>query len=373
MKAHAEKIVHYLFKVVFFCVIIGGMGKKGNVKRILPAILLCMAILLSACGDKQIVLTTGFGEDEVFRVDGRRCVKAEVMVYLYNLHEQYESAYGSGIWTAGGEGVDLKQNLKQTVLARIAKVKLMNILAERYQVSLSSADVTKAQQAAQMYFSSLSAAELELMGGLTQELTQKMYEEYAVAGMLYDKLTEGVDTEISDDEARVVRLHRIALMRQQTADDGSAVYMDIDELKVKADEIMEKLEAGDDFDTLAYAYNEGGQISVDMVKGVEAPEVESVCFGLAEGEISTPLAMSDGVYIYKCISTYDRQQTEERKRTLANERKKAAFDAMYNEFAAGMEIYLNEDLWNAIELTDISDHGGTDFFEIYERFFVSTQ
>ena len=151
------------------------MRKKATVKRVLLAVLLCLVMLLSACGGKQIVLTTGFGEDEVFRVEGQRCVKAEVMVYLYNLHEQYESAYGSGIWNAGGEGVDLKQNLKQTVLARIAKVKLMNILAERYQVSLSSADITKAQQAAQMYYSSLSAGELELMGGLTQYLTQKMF------------------------------------------------------------------------------------------------------------------------------------------------------------------------------------------------------
>ena len=115
--------------------------------------------------------------------------------------------------------------------------------------------------------------------------------------MLFDKLSEDLNTVISDDEARVVRLHRIALMRQQTAEDGSAVYMDIDELKSKADEIAEKLEAGEDFDTLAYAYNEGGQISVDMVKGVEAPEVESVCFALAEGEIISPLAMSDGVSI----------------------------------------------------------------------------
>ena len=89
-----------------------------------------------------------------------------------------------------------------------------------------------------MYYSSLSAGELELMSGLTLELTQKMYEEYAIADMLYDKLTEGVVTEISDDEARVVRLHRIALMKQKTLDDGTVADTDIEELKTLAAEIM---------------------------------------------------------------------------------------------------------------------------------------
>ena len=134
--------------------------KKQHVKKyILLSVFICMSIILGAC-KKQVVLTTGFWEDEIFRVEDSHCVKAEVMVYLYNLHEQYENSFGSGIWSAGGTGVDLKQNLKQTVLARLAKIKLMNIMAERYQVTLSDADKAKAQQAAGVYYASLTPEEL---------------------------------------------------------------------------------------------------------------------------------------------------------------------------------------------------------------------
>ncbi len=354
---------------VYFYVIIIRVRKRGLKNSIFWMILICVCVLMSGCGNKQIVLTTGFAQDELFRVEETHCSKAEVMVYLYNLHSQYERAYGREIWTAGGEDESLDKDLKQTALARIAKVKLMNILAERYQVVLGSADVMKAQQAADMYFSSLSEAELELFGNLTKELTQKMYEEYAVADKLYDKLTEGVVTEISDDEARVVKLHRIVLLKQKTLDDGSVQEYDADELKLKAEDIIKRLEEGEDFDTIAYSVSDAKEISVDMVKGEEATDVEELCFALAEGEVGAPLVKNDGVYIYKCISTFDRQQIEERKIRLAKQREKEAFDAKYNEFASGMEIYLNEDLWNTIELGSVTGPAETDFFEIYNRFF----
>ena len=365
----SERNLHYLFKVVFFYVIIMRVEKNNIKKRILLTIFMCLCMLMGGCGNKQIIITTGFWEDEIFRVEDSHCVKAEVMVYLYNLHEQYERSFGNGIWNAGGAEVDLKKNLKQTVLARLAKIKLMNIMAGRFQVALGDADKAKAQQAAGMYYSSLSPAELELMNGITEEKLEKMYEEYAVADLLYDKLTESVDTEISDDEARVVRLHQIALLWEKLGDDGVIVRSTEEELNDKAAEIMEHLEAGEDFDTLAYTYNDAAAISVEMVKGVEAPGVENLCFALAEGEVGGPVKGDDGIYIFKCISTYDRQQTDERKVKLANERKKESFDSRYEEFAAGEEIYLNEDLWQSIELEEISDKGNTDFFEIYERFF----
>ncbi len=345
------------------------MRKISIKNRIFFSIFICICLLTGGCGNKQIIITTGFWEDEIFRVEDSHCVKAEVMVYLYNLHEQYERSFGNGIWNAGGAEVDLKKNLKQTVLARLAKIKLMNIMAGRFQVALGDADKAKAQQAAGMYYSSLSPAELELMNGITEEKLEKMYEEYAVADLLYDKLTESVDTEISDDEARVVRLHQIALLWEKLGDDGVIVRSTEEELNDKAAEIMEHLEAGEDFDTLAYTYNDAAAISVEMVKGVEAPGVENLCFALAEGEVGGPVKGDDGIYIFKCISTYDRQQTDERKVKLANERKKESFDSRYEEFAAGEEIYLNEDLWQSIELEEISDKGNTDFFEIYERFF----
>ncbi|MBP5609378.1 MAG: peptidylprolyl isomerase [Lachnospiraceae bacterium] len=349
------------------------MRKRGSINCIILVMLFSLSLLMSACGKKQIVITTGFGEGEVFRVEDFKCTESEVMLYLYNLHSQYERTYGSGIWTAGGAGTDLSENLKQTVLARLAKIKLMNIMAGRYQVVLNGEQKAKAEQAAKMYYASLSPEEIAVLKGISCETVEQMYEEYAVAELLYDTLSAGVNMEISDDEARVVRLHQIVLLRHKTMDDGSVSNNDTEELMRRAGSIIKRIEDGEDFDAIAYAVSDTSVVSVEMAKGIEASEVENMCFNLAEGEVGTPVVTEDGVYIYKCISTYDRQQTEERKRELSKERKKQRFDEKYEEFASGMEIYLNEDLWDTLEAEDIPAVSQTDFFEIYNRFFVSTQ
>ena len=69
-------------------------------KTVLPAVAL-MFCLCACGGDSKIILTTGFMENELFRIDGLSCDKSEYMVYLTNIQDQYESAYGSSIWTAG--------------------------------------------------------------------------------------------------------------------------------------------------------------------------------------------------------------------------------------------------------------------------------
>lgn len=61
--------------------------------------------LLTGCGrfdisNTKVVLTTGFDKDEIFRIETISCTVPEVMVYLTNAQNQYESVYGSEIWGA---------------------------------------------------------------------------------------------------------------------------------------------------------------------------------------------------------------------------------------------------------------------------------
>ena len=67
-------------------------------KRLLSLILIL--ILLSGCAKRktEIVLTTDFEENEVFRIDDSSCMKNEVMVYLVNSENSYDILFGPGIW-----------------------------------------------------------------------------------------------------------------------------------------------------------------------------------------------------------------------------------------------------------------------------------
>lgn len=100
---------------------------------IILACILCMSCLTS-CGKGEngarVIFTTGFGKDEVFRIEDISCSKGELMVYLTTTQNQYEDVYGAAIWNTSLAGVTLEENVKETVLAKIAQIKTMYLLAK---------------------------------------------------------------------------------------------------------------------------------------------------------------------------------------------------------------------------------------------------
>ena len=148
-------------------------GQKGKAAGRYLAVGIVLAVFFTGCGlpiegNTKVVLTTGFEKDEIFRIEGISCRVPEIMVYLTNSQNQYESVYGSEIWKANAEGVTLEQNIKDTALARIAQIKTMNLLAREYKVELSEQEQGMVAEASAAYFSSLNDREKELMG-VTQE------------------------------------------------------------------------------------------------------------------------------------------------------------------------------------------------------------
>ncbi|MBR1471696.1 MAG: peptidyl-prolyl cis-trans isomerase [Lachnospiraceae bacterium] len=309
------------------------------------------AWMLGACGKDQIVLTTGFADDEIFRVGGRNCSRAEVMVYLVTLHNQYEGAFGEGIWGVETEGVPLAESVKQTVLARLARIKMMNLMAEHYGVALEKEEESRIQKAADEYYGSLEKEEIAAMDGVKKGTIESMYEEYALAEKVYAYLIADVNPEISDDEARTLLLHQIVLPDM-----------------VQAQEVKGELEAGEEFDALAFHYNKDQELSVSFAKGVMPQEIEDVCFALGEGEYSDILATENGYVIYYCVSTYDREQTEAHKQEILQQRQKEAFQSIYDTFAAEQEVYLNDELWAQITVPEETSGDTVDFFDVYEKY-----
>ncbi len=105
--------------------------------------------LLNGCsGDSKIVLTTGFKEGEVFRIDNMSCYQQEAYVYLANIRNQYANVYGNEIWTTSQNGIYLSDNVKSTVLGRLSKIKMMTLMAEEYGVVLEDEELEAVEKAA---------------------------------------------------------------------------------------------------------------------------------------------------------------------------------------------------------------------------------
>ena len=75
-------------------------------------------------------LFSSMAKDELFRVGDVSCSVSEYMVYLTNTQNQYEKVYGSEIWDVALGEITLEENVKDTVLAKIAQIKTMSLMAE---------------------------------------------------------------------------------------------------------------------------------------------------------------------------------------------------------------------------------------------------
>lgn len=142
------------------------------------------------------------------------------MIYLTTTQNQYENVYGTEIWNTSLNGVTLEDNVKETVLARIAQIKTMYLLAKEKEVTLDEAEEAKVVQAAQEYYSSLNDTEIEAMGA-TEEIVENLYREYAMADKVYQLIIQDINPEISDDEARKITVQQIFFATASTDMDGN--------------------------------------------------------------------------------------------------------------------------------------------------------
>lgn len=306
----------------------------------------------------RIVLTTGFEQDEVFRIGKSSCYQDEFMVYLTNIQNRYESVYGDAIWSVSANGVSMETRVKESAVARIAQVKAMNLLAEEYQVSLTDEEEKRAAQAASDYYASLNETEIAAMGATAELLTQ-LYREYRIAYKVYDYMIRDINPEISDDEARNVTVKWIFL---RSADEDT-------ETEALAEEILKQLAGGEDFDALATAYSDDQTVTHTFGKGEADEAVEECAFNLAEGETGDVVKGADGYYIIRCVSTLDREETDANKEKIITQRKKEAFNEAYGTFVDEQVKQFNEELWTQIGMVHDANVTTESFFDVYEQYF----
>lgn len=321
---------------------------------------------LTGC-KKKVVLTSGFSEGEIFKINSEVCTKAEMNVYLANMANAYESTFGEEIWTTSTEDTTIEEAFKDTVLAKVSRIKVMNLMAEEEKVSLSSDEKKSLKKAAKAYMKTLSKEEADILGA-DEDLIYEMYSEYALAEKVYNSIVGEVTMEISDDDARSITVEMLFIKTYHEDSQGRLVdYSDANkaEAKERAEELRELAVTGSDFEELCAMYNEGDE-SIRTIRRGEMPEnFETATFALEEGEISNVIKTDDGYYIVKCMSTYERKETEANKQAIIDAEKTRVFDEKYNAFLDGLIGNLNEKEWENVTIIHDDKVVTDQFFDIY--------
>ncbi len=354
-------------------------NKKIWKKRhfIIAAVLAAIPLSFAGCGQKKasdstrVVLTTGFAKNEVFCIEKSSCTLAEIMVYMTNTKNQYEEAYGEEIWKASYNGETLESNIKDTVLARIARIKALNLLAQEHDITLSEEEIEKARMAAQTYFSSLNDKERELLA-VNEPLIQAMYKEYALAEKVYEYLIADINPEISDDEARTITVQHILIKTYSLNENGEQVPYSEQakrEAYQKAAEALRRAQEGETFTSLIAEYSEDSNESYSFRKGTLDPAFEEAAFNLSTDELSGIVESAHGYHIIKCISTFNRDETDRNKIKIVEQRRKEVFNEEYSSFVEGLTKNIDEKLWETVGFIEDSEVTTSSFFEVYHNVF----
>lgn len=345
--------------------------KKRWIVLLVFTVLLFGSLLTLKLTNTQVEIIGFLSSDTLFKVGGRSCELTEGQIYLANTIYGYEKLYGRELFEQDFDGVSGETFFKENVLARLSKVKVMNNLAEKWEISLSDAEKKAAKAAATEYYDELGEKNAEKLGA-TKKLLTKMYEEYALAKKAYTFFTQENGVEVSEDEARVIVVWHIYFKTYNRDEDGKIRSVSDEEKSViyrEAQDVLNQLEAGADFSELVKNYSDDTKMEYTIGRG-EMPEAfDKVAFELDAGEIGKLVETPYGFHIVKCISDFEERETALNKKQLLKEKQNGEFEEIYEEYVDKQHVTVNTHKWEKVTLKSMEELKSGSFFTIFEKYF----
>lgn len=322
--------------------------------KILAAILIVALIaviifLKTAVGDKSIYISTGFDKDVMIKVDNTTTLKSEVVVYLTDMVGEYEDLFGETIWNESIEGIPFEDYIISQIKNNLTRLKCMNEMAISRGIVLSNQEGQNIQKAADEYVSGLDKSEASKKG-INAESVALMYRTKVLADKLFDDLTYEVDTEISEDEARVITIQYIKC-----------------DTEAEAVSLKTRLDEGTSFSSILKEKNTY-EYQYELRRGEMEAGFEEAAFNLVTGEISQVVSTESGFYIIMCINDYDKNKTATNRETIITQLKLEKFNEFFEKYESSLYAEYNEELWENISIKDrISVNVG--FQDAYDKYF----
>lgn len=316
------------------------MGKWNRWGRTLSVVVLAAAVVCG-CGVKETLLSG--------RKSEREYGKAETMVIVTTERLRYEELYTDKIWdtVVDESGTTFEETLLSQIHDFLKELKTMSCMADEEKVTLSGKERELAKQAAAQYMEELKNAGES--SEIDKDVVESLYEDYWKAEKLVETLTNSVNLEVSDSEAKVIVVDEIVLSD-----------------KNQADEALKKVRTeGTDFMTVAKEVSEDQEIEKKISRGLRPEAYEKAAYALTTGETSDVIEADGKYYILRCVNDYDESATKVRKEEMVREKKNEAFYETYSEYAAKVHLVKDDSLWKNLSITD-GERISADFFEIFE-------
>lgn len=331
---------------------------KQSVKR--------MAVLTAAGALALTSLTgcTSFDNDDAVATVGKEEIPAGVANFYARMQQaQYETYYAPMMGTTGEalwqqemeEGKTYEESTKETLLLNLENLYLIRQHAEEYEVALTEEDTKAIEEVAKKFDEDNALEEKEAVSGY-----KKYIEEYlelvTIQSRMDPKMKEGVNEEVSDEEAAQKSMKYVYFPYSTTDADGNTKDLTEDEkkeLKKTAQTFADTLKVSETKDIDALAQKGGYEVktttfdsestapNADLVKALDALTTE--------GDVTDVIESDYGIYVGKLTSLLDREATDTEKTNIVAQRKQEQYDSLLADWRKETEITENKKAWNKID------------------------
>lgn len=342
---------------------------KKRCRRIVAGVLAVGILMLTGC-QKDIKLSTGLANDEIFRIDNQTEELAEIMILLINEKNKYEKNFGEDIWSKTFDDVSLETEVKNKVKQQMIELNMIYLMAKEEKVTCSEKEEEVLRQAANAYYGTLSEEEKSALM-VSEENIFDLYRKMYLTDKYYEKKTSDENREISDEEAKVIDVMYIYFKTGDRDIHGKIIpYEDaiIQEIKNEATAILQRIQQGEEIQNLATSVSDDEEYRCSFGRGEMEEDFENAAFALKAGEISGLVEAEDGFYIIKCMDDYLEAETQEHKKNLEKQYQAEKFREIYEPFIAQRTLEFHNKVWDGISIPDYVTCDSDGFYSIYEEY-----
>ena len=331
------------------------LGKRAAV---LTAAGLIAAGTLAGCSgtiDTDAVVATVGDEDITLGVAN---------FYARMTQGQYETYY-AGMMGMTGEDMWLQeveedktyeQAVKDSIMTELENLYIIAQHAAEYEVSLTEDEQDAIREAATRFDELNSDETKEAVSGYRKDI-EKYLELLTIQNKMDSKMKEGVDEEVSDEEAAQKAMKYVYFSFSSTDDSGNTVDLSDEEkeaLRADAQTLADRVKAGEDMTAVA---EEMGLTANDLTFDEEStgPNEDLVAEvnGFAEeGECTDPIESDLGLYVGQLTSLLDRDATDQEKTNIVEERRQEQYDSLLEEWRDAVTIEVDEKVWDKVDFND---------------------
>lgn len=277
---------------------------------------------------------------------------------------EYETYYASmmgmtaeDMWAQEyDEDTTFEEQIKDSVMESLEDMYVLSQHAADYDIALTEEEESAISDAAEQFEADNTDAAKEAVSGYKKDI-EKVLELVTIQNKMDSAMKEGVDEEVSDEEAAQKSMQYVLFSYTTTDDSGNSTELtdeEKEELKTTAQSLTDRTAAGEEFATVAEELGAEAQTATFDSEST-SPNEDLIAAADAlqnEGDVTELVETDSGIYVAELTSLLDREATDAEKESIVEQRRQDQFDSLLEEWKDAIEIEVNDRVWNKVDFID---------------------